>query len=85
MLETIYMLSPFVSQIFIHGLSNYNTPVAVVIPNKTKILEFLTSNNLPLDESSYEATISNHVSFSFLSGFKIISSQIIVTKQFITL
>lgn len=36
-LESIYNESRFVNQIFVHGLSSFNSPVAVVVPAKSVI------------------------------------------------
>ena len=55
-LESIYSKSPLISQIFIHGLSSFNSPVAVIVPNINAVHCFfeeneLEQNDVPLSEN----------------------------------
>lgn len=44
--EDVYLESPYVEEIFLHGQSSHNFCVAVIKPNKDHLLDFAKKNNI---------------------------------------
>jgi len=51
-LETVYLKSKFVSQIFVYGSSYKNHLVAIIVPDEEILLPFAKHNNIPGDTTA---------------------------------
>ena len=51
-IENILIDSNYVEQIFVHGESLQNYLIAIIVPNKTKVVDFLLSKGIKCDENT---------------------------------
>ena len=58
-LENVLSDSPYVEQIFVHGESLQNYLIAIIVPNKGKVIEFLNGKGIECNNENYKEYFEN--------------------------